>query len=463
MAIQKHLGVGGSPSNLKKLDRILVREDVMKQFVKASRFANYVADKKDFSNEVRKGWKDEVQDQLKSAQCVVDKDLKEKATRLLHECNIATEDELRAKIKWLREGDKNTSFFHGTLKDREHKNRVETVCAEVGTRYVGDEVSGKFVDHFQRFIDKESLKVVKKTLDDFSKGPVPSAAKPVPLCCWNRPCRFFSSRFCRLRCLALDFSDVLCGVSLYDPVFKNYYLLFKHRFMILNVLISRVVIDFVVVVVAAAVKAVGITGGTGDCCPSCDCFLSRFAVVINVVVVVDVVVVSAVKVVGVTGYTQMDLDYAAGGNLKGLNAEEAWETIEDCVQYDKQWNNPTSTISNQTIANFKAQLVGNEVVRGKIPKCMSWLDDEPIGDLDMMEDKVDNPSPPSTPQVFPSFGVYTPPVTYLEEVDETIGIPIEVKPLDHMKLEDLGLNTCNHDLVLSSKGVLSVDEPEPQP
>ncbi|GJR07436.1 hypothetical protein Tco_0790088 [Tanacetum coccineum] len=35
-----------------------------------------------------------------------------------------------------------------------------------------------------------------------------------------------------------------------------------------------------------------------------------------------------------------------------------------------------------------------EIVMMKIPKCMSWLDacDEPIGDLDMMEDKVDNPS-----------------------------------------------------------------------
>ncbi|GJX06294.1 hypothetical protein Tco_0194226 [Tanacetum coccineum] len=31
-----------------------------------------------------------------------------------------------------------------------------------------------------------------------------------------------------------------------------------------------------------------------------------------------------------------------------------------------------------------------EVVVVKLPKCMSWLDayDEPIGDLDMMEDKV---------------------------------------------------------------------------
>ncbi|GKC09674.1 hypothetical protein Tco_1001284 [Tanacetum coccineum] len=38
-----------------------------------------------------------------------------------------------------------------------------------------------------------------------------------------------------------------------------------------------------------------------------------------------------------------------------------------------------------------------EMVKVKIPKYMSWLDayDEPIGDLDMMEDKVDNPSPQS--------------------------------------------------------------------
>ncbi|GKE36395.1 hypothetical protein Tco_1459800, partial [Tanacetum coccineum] len=39
-----------------------------------------------------------------------------------------------------------------------------------------------------------------------------------------------------------------------------------------------------------------------------------------------------------------------------------------------------------------------EIVMVKMPKCMSCLDDEPIGDLDTMEDKVDNPSPQSTPQ-----------------------------------------------------------------
>ncbi|GJZ17459.1 hypothetical protein Tco_0553582 [Tanacetum coccineum] len=34
-----------------------------------------------------------------------------------------------------------------------------------------------------------------------------------------------------------------------------------------------------------------------------------------------------------------------------------------------------------------------DIVMVKMPKCMTWLDDEPLDDLDMMKDKVDNPSP----------------------------------------------------------------------
>nr|GEW47407.1 hypothetical protein [Tanacetum cinerariifolium] len=97
-----------------------------------------------------------------------------------------------------------------------------------------------------------------------------------------------------------------------------------------------------------------------------------------------------------------------------------------------------------------------EIVMVKMPKCMAWLDDEPIGDLDTMEDKAKNPSPQSTPQVLISFEVYTPPVTHPEDVEETIGIPMEVEPLDHMKLENLSLNTNTHDLFLNSKGFYSV-------
>ncbi|GJR42158.1 hypothetical protein Tco_1310261 [Tanacetum coccineum] len=104
-------------------------------------------------------------------------------------------------------------------------------------------------------------------------------------------------------------------------------------------------------------------------------------------------------------YTQIDINNAAGRNLRGLSVEEAWETIKDCAQCDKQWKNLTSIICDQTIANLKDQLVGNDVVRVKIPSYMSWLDayEEPLGDLDMMEDKMENQSPQSTLHVLPLF------------------------------------------------------------
>ncbi|GKC58813.1 hypothetical protein Tco_1086411 [Tanacetum coccineum] len=54
-------------------------------------------------------------------------------------------------------------------------------------------------------------------------------------------------------------------------------------------------------------------------------------------------------------------------------------------------------------------------------------------------------------------------MTYLKEVKEILGTPIEVEPLDETQLEDLSLNTCNHDLSLNSRKVPSFDEPEPQP
>ncbi|GKD50864.1 hypothetical protein Tco_1279840, partial [Tanacetum coccineum] len=110
----------------------------------------------------------------------------------------------------------------------------------------------------------------------------------------------------------------------------------------------------------------------------------------------------------------------ADGNLRELSGKEAWEAIENFAQGQKEWNNPPNIISKQEVANLKAQakrLFGNEDV---------WVEMH-------------------------------------REVEETLGIPIEVEPLDETPLEDLGLNTCNHDIPLSSKEIPSIDEPEPQP
>ncbi|GKD97064.1 hypothetical protein Tco_1380961 [Tanacetum coccineum] len=64
---------------------------------------------------------------------------------------------------------------------------------------------------------------------------------------------------------------------------------------------------------------------------------------------------------------------------------------------------------------------------------------------------------------FGSTNVYDEPIGSLEEVEETLRTPIEVEPLDQTKLENIGLNTCNHDIPLSPREIPSFDEPEPQP
>jgi hypothetical protein len=167
----------------------------------------------------------------------------------------------------------------------------------------------------------------------------------------------------------------------------------------------------------------------------------------------------------------MDIDHATDGDLRGLNADEAWETIENCAQLAKKMDNPTSVVTNQLIASLMEQarsLFGDNKPIDEIPRYMEWFDstilqDEHIGNLDKMEDEVDKISPLSAPQVLPSFEAYTPPMTYPEEVEETIGTPIEVEPLDQAQLENKGFNTCSDDLSSSSKEVPSFDEPEPQP
>ncbi|GKD06408.1 hypothetical protein Tco_1181382 [Tanacetum coccineum] len=98
-----------------------------------------------------------------------------------------------------------------------------------------------------------------------------------------------------------------------------------------------------------------------------------------------------------------------------------------------------------------------------VPRCMAWLDyDEHVDSLSTMDNKVGVTSPESTTQTLPSFEEYTPPVTYPEEVEKTLGTPIEVEPLNETKLEEVGLN-CNHNTPFSSTEVPSFDKPKPQP
>ncbi|GJY20206.1 hypothetical protein Tco_0392772, partial [Tanacetum coccineum] len=61
-----------------------------------------------------------------------------------------------------------------------------------------------------------------------------------------------------------------------------------------------------------------------------------------------------------------------------------------------------------------------------VPRCMAWLDyDEHVDSLSTMGNEVGVTSPESTTKALPSFEEYTPPVTYPEEVEKTLGTLIE--------------------------------------
>nr|GEZ03858.1 hypothetical protein [Tanacetum cinerariifolium] len=108
----------------------------------------------------------------------------------------------------------------------------------------------------------------------------------------------------------------------------------------------------------------------------------------------------------------MNLDFATDGNLRELSGEFA--------QGQKEWDNPPNIISDQEVANLKAQakrLFGNKNVWVEMDRGIAW-------------DKVENSNPQSALQVLSSFEENTPPVTYPNKVEEIIGILIEVEPLD---------------------------------
>ncbi|GKC17559.1 hypothetical protein Tco_1014341, partial [Tanacetum coccineum] len=153
----------------------------------------------------------------------------------------------------------------------------------------------------------------------------------------------------------------------------------------------------------------------------------------------------------------------AEGDLRNFSDIRAWYAIDDCAQYDKKCSNPTSTISDETIANPNAQIVGEDMARVLVPRCMAWLDyDEYVDSISTMDNEVGVISLESTTQTLPLFEEYIPPATYPEEVENTLGTPIEVEPLNETKIEETGFN-CNHNTPFSSGKVPSFDEPEPQP
>ncbi|GJV73508.1 RNA-directed DNA polymerase, eukaryota, reverse transcriptase zinc-binding domain protein [Tanacetum coccineum] len=170
---------------------------------KAFRFSNFVTDKKEFLPTVMKAWETEIdghmmykvvkklklmkhslnnlswengnifervsklKDCMKESQAEVDRyphddTIKAKSCKVLQEYYKALNEEnsllmQKAKIEWLKDGDRNTKFFHKIIKGRMHKGRIMSVCNEKRERFENEKVAEQFVKHFQEFLGKKDL------------------------------------------------------------------------------------------------------------------------------------------------------------------------------------------------------------------------------------------------------------------------------------------------------------------
>ncbi|GKC28564.1 RNA-directed DNA polymerase, eukaryota, reverse transcriptase zinc-binding domain protein [Tanacetum coccineum] len=130
------------------------------------RFSNFITEKKEFIPTVRGVWNKRIEgNKVKECQTEVnrsphDDSIKKKSRDTLREYQKATKEEYsllcqKAKVEWLREGDRNIAYFHKTIKERVHRNRIMTIRDEKGNRFGNGDVAVQFVKHFETFLGQK--------------------------------------------------------------------------------------------------------------------------------------------------------------------------------------------------------------------------------------------------------------------------------------------------------------------
>nr|GEX61537.1 hypothetical protein [Tanacetum cinerariifolium] len=150
---------------------VLCIPDKIPKTKKSFKISNFVANKKEFREITKQVWEWDVygchmtsslhDKSIQAQKNPIDNpyhaEYRSEAAKCYEEYTSAAEDEMKllqqqAKIKWLSEGDKNSAYFHSTLKARRHKNRIETICDENGFNFVWDMVAEPFVKHFKNLL-----------------------------------------------------------------------------------------------------------------------------------------------------------------------------------------------------------------------------------------------------------------------------------------------------------------------
>ncbi|KAJ9536716.1 hypothetical protein OSB04_un000101 [Centaurea solstitialis] len=73
----------------------------------------------------------------------------------------------RAKVRWIKEGDLNTSFFHNAVKERKNRSFIHSVTNSNGEEVHGAAVGKAFVEHFRSILGARDMEVKPDIPPDF--------------------------------------------------------------------------------------------------------------------------------------------------------------------------------------------------------------------------------------------------------------------------------------------------------
>ncbi|GKA34928.1 RNA-directed DNA polymerase, eukaryota, reverse transcriptase zinc-binding domain protein [Tanacetum coccineum] len=170
---------------------ILTCPQTLKAKKKSFRFANYVADKEEFQWVVKDKWNTEVEGfamlklvkMLKAMKPTMNKlnwkngnlfDKVKKIKSIFDEIQTRKADLTnKTKVEWLKEGDRNSTYFYKVLKSRSNRCRVEEICGEDNVRYSGDQVPVQFED-WNMIIEVSNMEIKEAIFDiNDNKAPGP--------------------------------------------------------------------------------------------------------------------------------------------------------------------------------------------------------------------------------------------------------------------------------------------------
>ncbi|GKE53700.1 RNA-directed DNA polymerase, eukaryota, reverse transcriptase zinc-binding domain protein, partial [Tanacetum coccineum] len=209
-------GIFDHSSAILKIPQVMVKKN------KSFRIANYITDKVEFKDLVREKWEVNINGhsmyrlvkklkslkphlnklnwsngnlfqktavlkvKLHEVQSKINKDptnkmLRAEGVEVLKSYIEAAEEEekllmQKAKVQRLREGDKNTAYFHKVFKGRQNRSRILSICDEDGARYENCKVANQFIKHFEGFlgispITDEIKRALFDTDDNKAPGP----------------------------------------------------------------------------------------------------------------------------------------------------------------------------------------------------------------------------------------------------------------------------------------------------